>query len=97
MMFLGFFHIYDLGVSYTFHFRKNNYGILHILILNCKENKETGAICFEIKVPRKKNLLQIVAPKIYESNFIMEKHTSIFWFVNRSQYHHREMGLMWKF
>ena len=26
--FLGFFHMYDLGVSYTFHFRKKDYGII---------------------------------------------------------------------
>ena len=25
------------------------------LILNGKENKEAGAICFQIKIPRKKN------------------------------------------
>ena len=26
--FLGFFHMYDLGVSYTFHFRKKDYRII---------------------------------------------------------------------
>ena len=26
-----------------------------VLICNCKENKEAGAICFEIRIPRKKN------------------------------------------
>ena len=26
-----------------------------VLILNRKENKEAGAICFEIRIPRKKN------------------------------------------
>ena len=31
--------------------------------------------------------------KIYGSDFIMEKNKNIFWFVNKSKYHHREMGL----
>ena len=67
-----------------------------VLILNEKENKEAGAICFEIRIPRKKNkeLLRKVPSKIYGSNFIMEKNKNIFWFVNISKYHHREMGLM---
>ena len=67
-----------------------------VLILNGKENKEAGAICFEIRIPRKKNkeLLRKVPSKIYGSNFIMEKNKNIFWFVNISKYHHREMGLM---
>ena len=45
------------------------------MIFNGKENKEAGAICFEIRIPRKKNkeLLQKVPSKIYGSNFIMEK------------------------
>ena len=64
------------------------------LILNGKENKEAGAICFELRVPRKKNkeIFQKVPSKIYGSNFIMEKHKIIFWFVNISKHHHREMG-----
>ena len=38
-----------------------------VLILNWKENKEAGAICFEIRIPRKKNkeLLWKVPSKIY--------------------------------
>ena len=66
-----------------------------VLILNGKENKETGAICFEIRIPRKKNkeLLRKVPSKIYGSNFIMEKNIKIFWFVNISEYHQQEMGL----
>ena len=67
-----------------------------VLILNGKENKEAGAICFELRVPRKKNkeIFWKVPSKIYGSNFIMEKNKNIFWFVNISKYHHREMGLM---
>ena len=67
-----------------------------VLILNGKENKEAGAICFESRVQRKKNkeIFCKVPSKIYESNFIMEKNKNIFWFVNISKYHHREMGLM---
>ena len=44
-----------------------------MLILNGKENKEAGAICFEITISRKKNkkLLRKVPSKIYGSNFIM--------------------------
>ena len=40
-----------------------------------KENKEAGAICFETRIPMKKNkaLLQKVPLKIYGSYFIMEK------------------------
>ena len=40
-------------------------------------------------------LLRKVPSKIYRSYFIMEK--NIFWFVNNSEYHHREMGLKWQF
>jgi hypothetical protein len=38
------------------------------LILNGKENKEAAAICFEIRIPKKKKkeLLQKVPSKIYE-------------------------------
>ena len=59
MTFLGFFQIYDLGVSYTFHFCKKNTESSVIFLrngvfnLNGKENKETGAICFEIQIPMK--------------------------------------------
>ena len=65
-----------------------------VLILNLKENKEAGAICFEIRIPRKENkeLLRKVPSKIYGSYFIMEKTKNIFCFVNNSEYHHREMG-----
>ena len=67
-----------------------------VLILNGKENKEATAICFEIWIPKKKNkeLLRKVPPKIYGSNFIMEKNKNKIWFVNISEYHHREMGPM---
>ena len=52
--------MYDLGVSYTFHFHKKKYRITIVfllndaLILDGKENKEAGAICFEIRIARKK-------------------------------------------
>ena len=67
-----------------------------VLLLNGKENKEATAICFEIRIPKKKNkeLLRKVPSKIYGSNFIMEKNIKIFWFVIISEYHHREMGLL---
>ena len=68
-----------------------------VLILNGKENKEATAICFEIRIPKKKNkeLLQKVPSKIYGSNFIMENNKTKFWLVNISDYPHREMGLLW--
>ena len=69
-----------------------------VLIHNGKENKEAGAIYFEISIPRKKNKesLQKVPSKIYGSNFIMEEKQNIFWFVSIFKYHHREMGLLWR-
>ena len=94
--------MYDLGVSYIFHFRKKitESSVIFlrngVLILNGKENKEATAICFEIRILKKKNkeLLRKVPSKIYGSNFIMEKNKNKFWFVNISEYHHREMGLL---
>ena len=67
-----------------------------VLILNGKENKQATAICFEIRIPKKKikELLRRIPSKIYGSNFIMERTKKTFWFVNNSEYHHREMGLM---
>ena len=73
--------MYDLGVSYKFHFHKENTesSIIFlrndVLILNGKENKEDCAICFEIRIARKKNkeLLRKVPSKIYGSHLIMEK------------------------
>ena len=51
-----------------------------VFILNWKENKEAGAICFEIRIPKKKNktLLKKVPSKIYGSYFIMEKTKTFF-------------------
>ena len=68
----GFFHMYDLGVSYTFHFHKiymeSSVIFLRndVLILNGKENKEASTICFEIRIPKKNNqkLLRKVPSKI---------------------------------
>ena len=66
--------MYDLGISYTFNFHKENtessviFLRNDVLILNGKENKEASAICFEIRIPKKKNkeLLWKVPSKIYE-------------------------------
>ena len=77
----GFFHMYDLGVSYTFHFHKKNtessviFLRNDVLILNGKENKEASAICFEIRIPKKKNkeLLRKVPSKIYEVILLWKK------------------------
>ena len=73
--------MYDLDVSYTFHFHKNNtessviFLQKNVLILNGKENKETRAICFEIRIPKKKNkeLLRKVPSKIYEVILLWKK------------------------
>ena len=80
----------DLGVSFTFHFWNG------VLSLDGKGNKEAGAICFEIRIPRKKKkeFLRKVPSKIYGSYSIVEKNINIFWFVNNSEYHHREIGLL---
>jgi len=73
--------MYDLGVSYTFHFHKKNtessviFLRNDVLILNGKENKEASAICFEIRIPKKKNeeLLRKVPSKIYEVILLWKK------------------------
>ena len=46
-----------------------------VLILNWKENKEAGTICFEIRIPTKKNkeLLRKVPSKIYGVILIWKK------------------------
>ena len=69
------------------------------MILNEKENKEATAICFEKRIPRKKNkkLLRRVPSKIYGSNFIMEKNEKKIWFLNISEYHLPTMGLLFEF
>jgi hypothetical protein len=77
----GFFHMYDLGVSYTFHFHKKNsessviFLRNDVLILNGKENKEASAICFEIRIQKKKDkeLLRKVPSKIYEVILLWKK------------------------
>ena len=45
------------------------------MILNGKENKEASAICFEIRIPKKKNkeLLRKVPPKMYEVILLWKK------------------------
>ena len=63
---------------------------------------EATAICFEIRIPKKKNkeLLWKVPSKIYGNlqtlgnNLIKEKNKTKIWFVNITEYHHREMGLI---
>ena len=73
--------MYDLGVSYTFHFHKKNtessviFLRNDVLILNGKENKEASAICFEIRTPKKNNkeLLRKVPSKIYEVILLWKK------------------------
>jgi hypothetical protein len=93
--------MYDLGVSYTFHFRKKNMesSVIFlwndVLILNGKKNKEASAICFEIRIPKKNNkkLLRKVPSKIYEVILLWKKTKKKKWFVNISEYHHQTMGL----
>ena len=73
--------MYDLGVSYTFHFHKKNMesSIIFlrndVLILNGKENKEVSAICFEIRIPKKNNeeFLRKVPSKIHEVILLQKK------------------------
>ena len=65
----------------TFHFHKKNtessviFLRNDVLIFNGKENIEASAICFEIRIPKKKNeeLLRKVPSKIYEVILIMER------------------------
>jgi hypothetical protein len=79
--------MYDLGVSYTFHFHKKNtkssviFLRNDVLILNGKENKEASAICFEIRIPKKKNeeFLRKVPSKIYEVILLWKKNEKIIW------------------
>jgi hypothetical protein len=93
--------LFDLGVSYTFHFHKKNtessviFLRNDVLILNGKENKEATAICFEIRIPKKKNkdFLRKVPSKIYEVILLWKKTKKKNWFVNISEYHHCTMGL----
>ena len=67
------------------------------MILNGKEEKEATAICFGIRIPKKKykELLRKVPSKIYGNNFIMEKNEKKKnWFVNILEYHHPTIGLI---
>ena len=77
--------MYDLGISYTFNFGKKKHGIIRnifsecVLILNGKENKEAGAICFELRIPRKKSKeIFWKVPLVYGINLIMEKTKTFF-------------------
>ena len=65
------------------------------MIFNGKENIEASAICFEIRIPKKKNeeLLRKVLSKIYEVILFWKKTKKKTLFVNISEYHHRTMGL----
>ena len=51
-----------------------------VLILNLKESKEAGAICFEIRIPRKKEqgIITESTIKIYGRYLIMEENKNIF-------------------
>ena len=59
-MFFGLFHMYDFGVSYTINFRKKimESSLIFlwngVLILNRKEIKEAGSICFELRARTRK-------------------------------------------
>ena len=70
--------MYDLGISYTFHFHIKNVESSVIYFYGMmlrKENKEASAICFEIRIPKKKNkkLLWKVPSKIFEVIFSGKK------------------------
>ena len=69
--------MYDLGVSYTFHNMESFVIFLQndVFILNGKEKKEASAICFEIRIPKKKNeeLLRKVPSNIYEVILLWKK------------------------
>ena len=73
--------MYDLVVSYTSHFHEKNtessviFLRNDVLIFNGKENKEASAICFEIRIPKKKERGIIAGSPIKNlwSNFTMEK------------------------
>ena len=60
--------MYDLCVPYIFP--QNS-----VMILDGKENKEASAICFKIRIPKKKNkeLLRKVPSKIYEVILLRKK------------------------
>ena len=46
-----------------------------VLVLNGKENKEASAVCFEIRIPKKKNeeVSRKVPSKIYEVILLWKK------------------------
>jgi hypothetical protein len=58
------------------------------LILNGKENKEASAICFEIRIPKKKNeeLLRKVPSKIYEVISLWKKNLVLHWTTSPKKY-----------
>ena len=60
------------NMKWSVMFSKNG-----VLLFNWKENKEAGANCFEIRIPRKKkkelHIMERPIKKIYGSYFIMEK------------------------
>ena len=84
-----------IWVSFTFRFRKkfveSSVMFLRndVLILNGKENKEARAICFEIRIPKKKNeeLLRKDPSKIHEVILSWKKTKKKNWFVNISKNH----------
>ena len=90
-----------MGIPYTFHFNKKKNTESSVIFLRNdvlfrEENKEASAICFEIRIPKKKDdeLLRKVPSKIYEVILSWKKKLKKNWFVNISEYHHRTMGLL---
>jgi hypothetical protein len=75
-----FFHMIQVFPIHSTSVKKNTESSVIFLrndvsILNGKENKKAGAICFELRVPRKKNkeISWKVPSKIYGTDFFMEK------------------------
>ena len=68
-----------------------------VLIFNGKENKEASAVCFEVRIPKKKNeeLLRKVPSKIYEIISLWKKTKKRFGLLIFQKYHHQTIGLLY--
>ena len=80
-MAFGFFHMIWVFPIHSTSVKKNTESSVKslrndVLILNGKENKEAGAICFELRIQRKKN--KEILWKSPIKNFIMEKTKTFF-------------------
>ena len=93
-LWVGLFHVqygdyFWNATIYQFktRLRRNFWRILVLGVLNCKENKEVGTICFEVRIPKKKT--KIVMEFFYVSfskwlfifgfyNFILEANKNIY-------------------